>query len=101
MRRTNHAAMLTMLVGISSAALGCSGSGTNAAEQAGATNYALVARPAARLILAPSVVQGLQKRAAAGDAAWTALKARCEGYATGTMNPPSGNAYPDFPNVGQ
>src|SRR5262249_30290623 len=28
------------------------------------------------------------------------LKARCDGYATGTMNPPGGDAYPDFPNVG-
>ncbi|HTA90672.1 MAG TPA: hypothetical protein VK745_13875, partial [Polyangiaceae bacterium] len=62
---------------------------------------ALVARPSARLILTDSLVQRLQARAASGEAAWTALKANCDGYTTGTMYPPNGTAYPDFPSVGQ
>jgi hypothetical protein len=85
-------------------ALGCSGSlepGEELAEQAEISREMLVARPAARLVLTSAVVQRLQQRAAAGDPAWTALKERCEGYATGTMYAPSSNAYPNYPNVGQ
>ncbi|MDB4996588.1 MAG: hypothetical protein JWM74_4020 [Myxococcaceae bacterium] len=79
--------------------LGCS---SNAAtETVGTSANALVARPSARLYLTGPVVTRLKARAAANDAAWTALKAQCDGYATGTMNAPSATAYPNFPNVGQ
>jgi hypothetical protein len=101
MRIVNHSAALALLASIASFALGCSGTVSADKEQARVSTEALVARPAARLILTPSVVQRLQARAAAGDAAWTALKARCDGYATGTMYAPNGAAYPDYPNVGQ
>jgi hypothetical protein len=92
------------LVVASAFALGCSGpveSAENLGEQAETSREMLVARPAARLVLTSAVVQRLQQRAAAGDAAWTALKQRCDGYATGTMYAPSSNAYPNYPNVGQ
>ena len=60
-----------------------------------------MSRPAARLILSESVLQQLRQRVAAGDPAWTQLKKRCDDYTTGTVYPPNGNAYPDYPNVGQ
>jgi hypothetical protein len=90
-------------LGASIFGLGCSGTtapGT-AGENVGSSASAIVARPSARLFLTDPVVTRLKARAAANDAAWTALKTQCDGYATGTMNPPSGNTYPDFPNVGQ
>jgi hypothetical protein len=61
----------------------------------------LTARPSARLILSDAVLIRLRARAASGDAAWGELEQRCDGYATGTAYPPNGNAYPDYPNVGQ
>ncbi|HEY2407830.1 MAG TPA: DNRLRE domain-containing protein [Polyangiaceae bacterium] len=100
MSRASDCVIGSILAGISGFSWGCSGA-HNAPEQARATTEMQVARPAARLILSDAMVQRLQARAAAGEAAWTALKARCDGYATGTMNPPNGDAYPDFPNVGQ
>jgi hypothetical protein len=54
-----------------------------------------------RLYLTVPVLQRLQARAAAGDSGWTALKTRCDGLATGSANIPSGDAYPNFPAVGQ
>ncbi|HEV8550382.1 MAG TPA: hypothetical protein VGQ57_15165, partial [Polyangiaceae bacterium] len=59
-----------------------------------------MARPQARLVLSDATLSRLKARASAGDAAWTALKQKCDGYATGTMYAPNGSAYPDFPNVG-
>jgi hypothetical protein len=50
--------------------------------------------------LSDSAIQRLKARAAAGEPAWVALQQHCDGYATGTMGPPSASAYPDFPNVG-
>jgi hypothetical protein len=47
------------------------------------------------------VLARLKARAAAGDARWQTLSARCNADASGTVNPPSGNAYPDAPNIGQ
>ena len=52
-----------------------------------------------RLYLLDTVLHRLQQRAAANDPAWVTLKTRCDGLAGGTFYPPSGNAYPDFPNV--
>ena len=54
-----------------------------------------------RLYLDDTVLGLLQKRAAANDAAWVALRAHCDALTGGTFNPPSGNAYPNLPNVGQ
>jgi len=54
-----------------------------------------------RLYLTDSVLAVLQKRAAASDAAWNALHAHCDALAGGTFNPPTGDAYPNFPDVGQ
>ena len=54
-----------------------------------------------RLYLNNSVLSLLQKRAAGSDPAWIALRAHCDGLAGGAFNLPSGNAYPNFPDVGQ
>jgi hypothetical protein len=54
-----------------------------------------------RLYLNNSVLSLLQKRAAGSDPAWIALRAHCDSLAGGTFNLPSGNAYPNFPDVGQ
>ncbi|WP_437715722.1 DNRLRE domain-containing protein [Sorangium sp. So ce448] len=106
MRRISHLLPLAFLAGISGL-LGClgvadpDGLAEPAEEDVGASEEMLVARPAARLILTDSVVARLKARAAAGDAAWTALKKRCDDYTTGTMHPPNGSTYPGYPNVGQ
>src|SRR5580704_9672601 len=55
----------------------------------------------ARIWLTDAVVARLRQRAAAGDPAWVALRAHCDALATGSVEPPSGNAYPDAPDVGQ
>jgi hypothetical protein len=47
------------------------------------------------------VLAQLQARASANDPAWTALRAHCDALTGGTFNPPSGNAYPNSPDVGQ
>jgi len=54
-----------------------------------------------RLYLTDAVLGLLQKRAAARDAAWNALRSHCDALAGGMFNPPTGNAYPNFPDVGQ
>jgi hypothetical protein len=100
MRRGIHPANWTIVAVFSGSALACSGAGSPTDEPAQA-ELAMVARPAARLILTESVLQQLRQRVSAGDAAWTALKKRCDDYATGTVYPPNGNAYPGYPNVGQ
>jgi hypothetical protein len=94
------------LASVSGLTFGCSGNTgpTDGDSQTAVTESSseqLVARPSARLILTDSLVSRLQARAASGEAAWTALKAKCDGYVTGTMYAPNGNAYPDFPSVGQ
>src|SRR6185295_6675640 len=101
MRLKIQPAIETLAVVLSGFVLGCSGTKSPAGDSIGTGMDMLVARPSARLILSESTVARLRERAAAGDAAWNALKARCDGYATGTMNAPDGDAYPDFPNVGQ
>src|SRR5207248_523470 len=73
---------------------GCSSSDTADSENITTSGARLIARPAPRIMLTPSLLARLQARAAAGDAAWIALKGQCDGYAKGTMNPPSANAYP-------
>jgi hypothetical protein len=54
-----------------------------------------------RLYLTDSVLGPLQARAAANDPAWMALRAHCDALAGGTFNLPTGNAYPNSPDVGQ
>ena len=104
MRLSKHHLALTFVAGFSSTVLGCSGgseSPDSTAENVGCSEGMLVARPAARLVLTDAVVTRLKARAAAGDAAWTVLKKRCDDYTTGTMYAPNADAYPDYPNVGQ
>jgi hypothetical protein len=104
MRLSTHHLALTFVAGLSSTVLGCSEVGEapdSTAEDVGCSEEMLLARPAARLILTDAVVARLKERAAAGDAAWTALEKRCDDYATGTMHAPNADAYPSYPNVGQ
>jgi hypothetical protein len=104
MRLSKHHLAWTLVVGFSSAGLGCSAEGNSGElleKSLGSGEEMLVARPLARLILTDAVIARLQARAAAGDAAWTALKKRCDDYTTGTMYAPNANAYPSYPNVGQ
>jgi hypothetical protein len=101
MRNAIHPGVLVLAAAISGSALGCSGTPSSSEHRAENTEQTLVDRPAARLVLTPSVLARLKERAASGDAAWTALKRRCDDYTTGTMYPPDGNAYPNYPNVGQ
>jgi hypothetical protein len=54
-----------------------------------------------RLYLTDAVLGLLQKRATANDAAWVALRSHCDALTSGTFNSPTGNAYPNFPDVGQ
>ena len=109
MREQIHPAVYGFVFSTVGTLLACSGGAPGAApadaasgEEAAASSVeTLAARPGARITLDDARLTRLRARAAAGDAAWTALKTQCDGYATGTINPPSGNAYPDFPNVGQ
>lgn len=102
MRRSLQA--WTSLFALASTGLGCSevSAPTDEAEAIAAeSSQELISRPGARLILSDTTLARLKARASAGDAAWSALKQKCDGYATGTMYAPNGSAYPDFPNVGQ
>lgn len=104
MRLSKHHLAFTFVAGLASTVLGCSGVADSAdltEENVGSSEEMLVARPGARLILTDAVITRLKARAAAGDAAWTALKKRCDDYTTGTMYAPNANAYPSYPNVGQ
>ncbi len=98
------------LMGIASVSIGCSGekgasssSANNSSTPAGAqivtVTSALTA--GARIWLTGSVLARLQQRAAANDPAWTALASRCDADATGTIETPAGDAYPDPPGIGQ
>jgi hypothetical protein len=53
-----------------------------------------------RLILDSDTLATLRQRAAANTPQWQALKGVCDSYIGGTVNYPSGNAYPDKPNLG-
>jgi hypothetical protein len=101
MRRAIHPIIVAFAAGISGATAGCSGASGPRDQEAESSRQDLVERPAARLVLTPAVLARLKERASAGDAAWAALKKRCDDYSTGTFNPPNGDAYPNYPNVGQ
>ncbi|HEU4669266.1 MAG TPA: hypothetical protein VFR91_01040 [Dyella sp.] len=53
-----------------------------------------------RMILDAATLATLRSRAAANTAEWQALKATCDSYIGGTVEYPTGNAYPDKPNLG-
>ena len=59
----------------------------------------LAAHP--RLLLDGTTLAALRGRATASNPQWTALKAKCDSYIGGTVEYPTGNAYPDLPNLGQ
>ena len=82
MERPGDKLTRSLLVVIAGLVWGCSGSEKSLefqAERAASAAEQLVARPQARLLLTDSVLQRLQQRAAAGDAAWQALQSRCDG----------------------
>ena len=54
-----------------------------------------------RVWLTDALLARLRQRAAAGDAAWKTLAARCDADASGTANVPSAQAYPAAPDIGQ
>ncbi|HEX8777932.1 MAG TPA: hypothetical protein VF738_07405, partial [Rhodanobacter sp.] len=57
--------------------------------------------PHPRLILDATTLAALRQRATSSNPQWTALKAKCDSYIGGTVEYPSGNAYPNLPNIGQ
>lgn len=86
-----------------------SGSGNRAAG--GIVAAAVSAVPAAvtaptitashpRMILDASTLATLRDRVTANTTEWKALKAVCDSYIGGSVEYPTGNAYPDKPNVG-
>lgn len=72
---------------------------TAAAFSARALAVSLTAHP--RLILDSATLVMLRQRATSANPQWNALKARCDSYIGGTVQYPSGNAYPNLPNIGQ
>jgi hypothetical protein len=91
-------ASLILVAGVGTWACGGDSSaapGRTCAAQHGLTSTGI------RLYLTDPVLGILQKRAAANDSAWKALQAHCDALAGGTFNLPTGNAYPNFPDVGQ
>ena len=54
-----------------------------------------------RIWLTDNLLSRLRQRAAAADPAWAALSAHCNTVSGGKVELPSGNAYPDSPNIGQ
>lgn len=59
----------------------------------------LAAHP--RLLLDGTTLATLRQRATSSNPQWTALKAQCDSYIGGTVEYPTGNAYPNKPNIGQ
>ncbi|HXK18318.1 MAG TPA: hypothetical protein VNG33_10975, partial [Polyangiaceae bacterium] len=101
MRLATQTVATIFSVGLAGIPLACSGaSNTDAGEPLASSTAAIVTRPDVRLLLTPSLLTRLKARASAADPAWVGLKTQCDGFASGTMNAPSANAYPDFPNVG-
>jgi hypothetical protein len=64
-----------------------------------AAQAATVAHP--RILLDGAKLNSLRQRASAGDSAWTALRAECENYLTGTVEWPDGTDYPDSNSIGE
>lgn len=53
-----------------------------------------------RLILDAPTLSALRKNAAANTTEWKMLKSVCDSYIGGTVNYPTGTAYPNLPNLG-
>ena len=53
-----------------------------------------------RLILNPATLTTLRQRAGSNTSEWKLLKATCDSYIGGTVEYPTGTAYPDLPNLG-
>jgi hypothetical protein len=83
------------------ALIGCGNASSDAPPTSCASTGGALSVAPPRLLLTDSILTRLQQRAAAGDAAWLALKSHCDGLTGGKVNPPNGDAYPSYPNVGQ
>ncbi|HEY8681829.1 MAG TPA: hypothetical protein VIM06_01540, partial [Rhodanobacter sp.] len=62
---------------------------------------AVTLAPHPRLILDGNTLTALRQRAASNSAQWQTLKATCDSYIGGTVQYPTGTAYPNLPNMGQ
>ncbi|WP_394844879.1 hypothetical protein LZC95_48510 [Pendulispora brunnea] len=99
--RRTESFIASACIAIATFASGCSSDGAPASTESTCNvNAALVARPAARLFLTPTLMARLKARAAANDPAWVQLKRKCDGYAAGSIDLPGATAYPNFPNIG-
>ena len=103
--RTSSFGLLALTGATAATAPGC-GSGDATATQTLSTTSTTSSVTSAlsggtRIWLTVPVLTRLRQRAAAGDAGWETLSARCNADAGATVNPPSGNAYPDPPGIGQ
>src|SRR5258708_13256800 len=76
------------------------GRGSDAGHAALTSRTGAAASIGAPIWLTGPMPDGLKRRAAAADPGWTALSAHCDSLSGGTVNLPSGQAYPDAPNVG-
>lgn len=54
-----------------------------------------------RMILDASTLATLRDRASANTSEWKKLKATCDSFIGGAVNYPSGNTYPNLPDLGQ
>ncbi|WP_255436906.1 hypothetical protein [Rhodanobacter sp. PCA2] len=62
---------------------------------------AVTMAPHPRLLLDSATLATLRQRATSSNPDWTTLKAQCDSYIGGTVEYPSGNPYPNKPNIGQ
>ncbi len=99
-RRFSPLVLGCIAVGSSACSAGSNGSSVQG-ERVCVARQADTSSVGIRLYLTDSVLAQLQQRAAAGDTAWTALRAHCDALSSGTFYPPNGNAYPNSPDVGQ
>src|SRR5579864_8792656 len=97
--QTSRVGLALTGISIGSIAAGCGGASSPPSPSGSSVSSALTTD--ARIWLTGPVLAQLKQRAASGDAAWKALSAHCDIDATGTVNPPTGAAYPDSPNIGQ
>ena len=71
------------------------------AARADASALALILPAHPRLILDSATLATLSQRAGANTAQWKVLKSSCDSFLGGTVQYPTGTAYPDLPNLGQ
>ncbi len=102
--RTSSLGLLVLTGATAATAPGCgSGDATAVQAQRTSTTSSVTATLSggARIWLTTAVLARLRARVASGDAGWQTLSARCDADAGATVTPPSGNAYPDPPGIGQ